>query len=102
MKITFEDLTDKQKHAAYEHFSMIYPKDKLLDVLTIVGRSEKIEKDLKGWAKAHAQFFEQYESIDKEGKEKIGELLRLMQEDDKSIFEKMAKLITIFDSIGEL
>ncbi|KKN79585.1 hypothetical protein LCGC14_0337890 [marine sediment metagenome] len=100
--ITFDDLSDKQKNAAHEHFSTIYTRNKLVDALMLVERVEKIEKDLKGWASAYANFFDQYEAIDGDGKKKIGEILRLMKLDDKEIFEKVSRLREAFDTVGEI
>lgn len=101
-KITFDDLSDKQKNAAFEYFSTAYTRNKILDALMLLEKTVKIEKDLKGWHKAHAQFFEQYEAIDEDGKKKIGETLRLMKEDDTGIFAKVLALRDIFDSVGML
>ncbi len=100
--ITFDDLTDKQKHAAYEHFAGLYTRSRVLDALALAERTERAEKDLRGWLKAHAQFFEQYSVIDDEGRTKIGEMLNLMKMDDKEIFARVSKLQDIHKLIGEL
>ena len=100
--ITFDDLTDKQKHAAYEHFAGLYSRGRVLDALALADRIDKAEKELRGWLKAHTDFFGQYDAIDDVGKEKIGEILVLLKVDSDDVFSRVLKLQDIHNRIKEL